>query len=543
MGSLIAAACLAAAVAAPPTTPEDAASAPGEAQVRFHGERLFAVRAAVGKLDPAARARAIEERLRGIVAAGDASTAGRLHQQARESSIDLYVGDVFVLSVLDADATPVGRTRNQLAADVAVVLERVLEREFRDRSLKGVLTALGVALLATLLLLGALWGLRRIGPPLQDRAHRSVGRLLQRLRLERYGLAARDRAGRQIAQAGQTLRWLSVASLIAVYAFVVLGLFPWTRGVAVQARDAAFGAVSSTASAIVAYLPNLLSIAVVVVVTRFLLRLARAVFNEVGRGAVTIRGFHAEWAAPTYSITRFLVLALAAVVVFPYLPGAQSPAFQGVSIFVGVLLSLGSSSAIGNVVAGVALTYMRSFSIGDRVKIAETVGDVVEKNLLVVRIRTIKNVDITIANSMVLGNHIVNYSSCARDPGLILHTSVTIGYDAPWRQVHDLLIAAARSTEGLRSDPAPFVLQTSLDDFYVSYEINAFTDRPNQMATTLSALHQAIQDRFFEAGVEILSPHYAAVRDGNAAALPPDKLPAGYEAPGFRLARTRRRGA
>ena len=206
-----------------------------------------------------------------------------------------------------------------------------------------------------------------------------------------------------------------------------------------------------------------------------------------------------------------------------------------------MLVSFGSSSAIANIVAGVVMTYMRPFQLGDRVKIADTVGDIVEKTLLVTRIRTIKNVDITVPNAMVLSSHIINYSSTAKEGGVVLHTSVTIGYDAPWRQVHELLLAAADSTRGLMKEPKPFVLQTSLDDFYVSYELNAYTDNPNVMARTYSDLHQNIQDKFNEAGVEIMSPHYRAARDGNQVAIPPENLPGDYVPPAFRLEQVERR--
>jgi small-conductance mechanosensitive channel len=220
---------------------------------------------------------------------------------------------------------------------------------------------------------------------------------------------------------------------------------------------------------------------------------------------------------------------------FPYLPGAGSDAFKGVSLFVGVLFSLGSSGAVGNIVAGVVLTYTNAFRVGDRVQIGETVGDVVERTMLVTRVRTIKNVDITIPNGTVLASQVINFTTQAADRGLILHSTVTIGYDVPWRQVHELLIAAAGATENVLAEPAPFVLQTSLDDFYVSYQINAYTELPAVMAQTYSLLHQNIQDRFNEAGVEIMSPHYGALRDGNQATIPADHLAKGYRAPTFRL--------
>jgi small-conductance mechanosensitive channel len=224
-------------------------------------------------------------------------------------------------------------------------------------------------------------------------------------------------------------------------------------------------------------------------------------------------------------------------VIFPYLPGSGTPAFQGVGVFVGLMISLGSAGAIGNLVSGIVLTYTRSFSVGDRVRIADTTGDVVGHGLLSTKIVTIKNEEITIPNGAILGNHIVNYTELAEGQGLILHTGVTIGYDVPWRTVHELLIDAARATAGVLSEPEPFVLQTGLDDFYVRYEINAYTREPRRMATIYSELHQSIQDRFFAAGVEIMSPHYSSLRDGNAVAIPPDRRPARYVPPAFRVRR------
>jgi small-conductance mechanosensitive channel len=225
----------------------------------------------------------------------------------------------------------------------------------------------------------------------------------------------------------------------------------------------------------------------------------------------------------------------ALVVAFPYLPGGKSDAFKGVSIFIGVLLSLGSGSAMGNIVSGVVLTYMRPFRVGDRVQIADTIGDIIDKSLLVTRLRTIKNVEVTIPNSAILNGQVINYSAMAQTPGLILHTTVTIGYDAPWRTVHELMSSAALATEGILSEPRPFVLQTALNDFNVSYEINAYTHRPNEMTRLYSALHANIQEKFNAAGVEIMSPNYLALRDGNTVTLPEDQRPTGYRVPSFRV--------
>lgn len=286
-------------------------------------------------------------------------------------------------------------------------------------------------------------------------------------------------------------------------------------------------------SAIIAFIPNIFYIFIIVYVFRYLLKMVHYFFSEIDNGNLKFEGFYHELALPTYGVIRVMIIIFAAIVIFPYLPGSNSPFFQGISIFMGLLLSMGSSSAIANIVAGIVLIYMRPFKIGDRVKIADTIGDVVEKNFLVTRIRTIKNADITIPNSLVLGGHIINYSSSTKDAGLILNTTVTIGYDVPWKDVHALLINAAKVTDDILQQPAPFVLQTSLDDFYVSYELNAYTDKPGKMARTYSDLHSAIQDRFNEAGVEIMSPHYGTLRDGNETTIPASYRPQGYTPPPF----------
>jgi len=225
-------------------------------------------------------------------------------------------------------------------------------------------------------------------------------------------------------------------------------------------------------------------------------------------------------AIPAYKVVRIVVIAVAAMMIYPYVPGSSSAAFKGVGLFAGALFTLGASGTANNLIGGVTLIFTDVYRVGDRIQIGEVNGDVVDVTLLITRLRTTKNEIVTLANGGMFSSKIVNYSREAKRRGLILHTTVTIGYDVPWRKVHELLIGAARSVDVIEKTPEPFVLQTSLDDFYVSYQLNAYTRTPNAMASTYSALHQAIQDAFAEAGVEIMSPHYGALRDGGAAALP-----------------------
>ena len=299
-----------------------------------------------------------------------------------------------------------------------------------------------------------------------------------------------------------------------------LSFFPGTHGF-VSSLIVGIGAILTEAGeTIMGYLPNLFALIMIVVVTRYVLKLLRFFHDGIHSKKIKIAGLHPELNQPTYQLLRFMIVALALVVAYPFLPGSDSPVFRGITIFVGFLLSLGSTSLVTNIVSGIVLTYTRGLRIGDRVKIGETIGDVLERNLLVTRIRTIKNVVVTIPNGMVLNNEIINYNAPMLEEGLILNTTVTIGYDVPWRKVHDLLIHAALATRDILMDPKPFVLQTSLDDYYVSYELNAYTHAPERMATIYSELHQNIQDWFNEAGVEIMSPRYIAYREGNEVTIP-----------------------
>jgi small-conductance mechanosensitive channel len=299
--------------------------------------------------------------------------------------------------------------------------------------------------------------------------------------------------------------------------------------------DGAMTALRTVGSAILGSLPSIAFLVVVAAIAWVAIKFVHLLFSAIESGTVILPGFYPDWAQPTYKIVRFVIIVIAAIAMFPYIPGSGSIAFRGISLFIGAVLSLGSSSAVSNVIAGVVLTYTRAFQLGDRVQIGEASGDVVDRTLLVTRIRTIKNVDVTIPNSQVLSSHVSNFTSRARHGGVILHTTVTIGYDAPWRTVHELLIGAARATPDVLADPAPFVLQTSLDDFFVSYQINASTDSPDRMAQTYSTLHQNIQDAFSRAGVEIMSPHYGALRDGNRVAIPRDDTPPADRDAAFRV--------
>lgn len=320
-----------------------------------------------------------------------------------------------------------------------------------------------------------------------------------------------------------------LASLVR-YAFMLLQLllsvpllfsiFPQTKNLAFQLFSYIWNPVKSILVGIVSYIPNLFTIFVICLAIRYLVRLFRYLAGEVQSERLKLRGFYPDWAIPTYHIIRFLLYAFMIAMIYPYLPGSNSGVFQGISVFVGLIVSLGSSTVIGNIIAGLVITYMRPFKIGDRIKLNDTTGNVIEKTPLVTRIRTPKNEVVTIPNSFVMSSHTVNFSQSAREYGLIIHSEVSIGYDVPWRKVNKLLIEAALNTPGVVDDPRPFVLSTSLNDWYPVYQVNAYIKDADKLAQIYSDLHQNIQDRFCEEGVEIMSPHYMAMRDGNASTVP-----------------------
>lgn len=507
---------------------------PAGAPVLVDGKTLFRVTERLGPFSAAERAAGVTERIAQI-ARTPLSGDVKITFAANETTTDLLVGDRVVATVSDADAASAGLPRNALAESRARVIEVAVNGARREVGLRSLLVDGLWALVTTALLVLLFYGLARITPTVLEKLESWRGTRIPAIRIQKLEILSATRVTDGLRMLVRLLRFAVSITAIVVYVPLVLSFFPWTRGLVDPLFAYIATPLESIWNAFIAYVPKAFFLVVIVVLTRYGLKLVRLFFTGIENGTITLAGFERDWATPTYDIVRFLIIAFAAVVAFPYIPGSQSDAFKGVSLFLGVLFSLSSSSAISNIIAGVILTYTKAFRLGDRVKIADAVGDVIEKSLLVTRIRTIKNVEITIPNGMVLSNHVLNYSTSARERGLILHTSVTIGYDAPWRDVHAALLAAAHATEHILESPPPFVFQTALDDFYVHYEINAFTEKASRMATTYSDLHANIQDKFNEAGIEIMSPHYGSLRDGNEVTIPASYRPKSYEAPPFRI--------
>ena len=501
--------------------------------VRLNDRTLFCITSGIGSISAPDRAGVIESRIKKI--AGDYTFDPQsIAVTESEGAYAITGGDLNLVSLRERDLEDHADLETSARAIAESIRQSIGEYRAR-RSPRTILLGAIYTALSTLALIIALMVLGRGKRYLTIKASTFTEHYVANLKIKSYQLVSPHRIHQLLAALLTAARVLATLILFYVYVPLVLSFFPWTARWAPTIINAILDPVRNLASILIAYAPNLFYIAVILAFTHYTMKFVRLFFNEIELGNLSFNSFHKEWAQPTFKLLKVIAYAIAFVMIFPYLPGSSSPAFQGLSVFLGVLVSFGSGSAIANMISGIVMTYMRPFRLGDRVRIADTMGDVVEKTFLVTRIKTIKNVEITIPNALVLGSHIVNYSTSAQQDGLILHTTVTIGYDAPWIKVHQLLKTAAARTELLDRDKEPYVLQTSLDDFYVSYELNAFTRHANRMAKIYSDLHQNIQDAFNEGGVEIMSPHYGALRDGNEVTIPADHRAPGYRSPPFKI--------
>jgi small-conductance mechanosensitive channel len=474
--------------------------------VVIDGQKLFRVRG-ISSYPAERRAQLITGRIQAIAADGSVSAESVRMIDAGDQT-RIMAADRLVMVVFDADAALEGAPRPVLAEAIMTRIREAINSYRQDRDpqvlIRHTLYALGATALLVLIIFGLRWAFGRI----RAVAERRYRARIQDVEFKSFRIIEAERLWAAFLMVLRLLWSLAILVFIFIYVEFVLNLYPWTRALAKNLLNLVLDPLRTMGSAILGSIDNILFLVILVIVVRYLLKLIHLFFVAVEQGRVTVSGFDREWAPPTYRIVRLLVIAFAVVVAYPYIPGSDSAAFKGVSIFLGVVFSLGSTSIIANMIAGYTMTYRRAFRIGDRVKIGEIVGDVTEIRISVTHVRSPKNEEIVVPNSMILNNEVVNYSALARERGLILHTTVGIGYETPWRQVEAMLLEAARRTQGLLRKPPPFVLQKSLGDFAVNYEINAYCDQPLQMMQLYSALHRNILDLFNEYGVQIMTPAY-----------------------------------
>ena len=447
-----------------------------------------------------------------------------LYMESSDIVTDLMYGNKVIASFIDQDGLWENCTRDQLAAHNRKVIVDKLKEMKDEHSL----WQLGKRILYFILVLVGQYFLFRLTiwlfKKLKVRIQKLKDTKLKPFSIQDYELLDTQKQVNLLIFLSNLLRYVIMLLQLLLTVPLLFSIFPQTKSLAYQLFSYIWVPVKSIFTSVIEYIPNLFTIFVIWYAVKYLVRFVHYLANEVKSERLKIRGFYSDWAEPTFHIIRFLLYAFMIAMIYPYLPGSKSGVFQGISVFVGLIVSLGSSTVIGNIIAGLVITYMRPFKLGDRIQLNETTGNVIEKTPLVTRIRTPKNEVVTIPNSFIMSSHTVNYSASAREYGLIIHSEVSIGYDVPWRQTHQLLIEAALNTPGVVDDPRPFVLETSLSDWYPVYQVNAYIKEADRLAQIYSDLHQNIQDRFNEAGIEIMSPHYIATRDGSESTIPKDDL-------------------
>ncbi len=483
-----------------------------EKPVMLGDKTLFYITTAAEGITLEKRAEEISERIKNIADSTRFKVDSIKTDDFKGPMTLISIGDEWIMAVLDQDAASKGKSSKQLASEYSKIIRTAIEKYRETRSLKRLIYSVLYTFIATIVFITLLILISKLKYTIKQRLEDRFKTLKKGIQIQSVELVRAEHINKLLEGILKGIHLILVLIFLYTYLHLVLGFFPLTRPIAKQVFAYVLSPLKIIGTGFIKFIPNLIFIAVLILIVGYILKALKIFFLGIKKERVKIHGFYPEWAKPTYQIISFLVIAFSVVIAFPYIPGSGSLAFKGVSVFVGVLFSLGAQSAVSNIIAGFALTYRRVFLVGDRVKIADFTGDVLETRLQVTILRTVKNEEIVVPNSMITNSHVINYSAESKEKGLILHTAVTIGYDTPWRQVHAMLLMAADKTSGLLAEPKPFVLQKSLDDFYVTYELNVYTDKPEKMAAFYSELHQNILDVFNEYGIQIMSPNYVADR-------------------------------
>lgn len=474
--------------------------------VVIDGNILFQVRG-ITSFPPEKRAAYIAGQIE-KVASNEAISTNSIQLTEKKDRVIIAAGGIHIMAVLDLDGESEGVDRVLLAEQLNKKIVGAIETWRHDRS-RPVLTQTAIHAgaatgILTFVLIMLMVIMRRINRALQKR----LSMTLQSVENKSFNLIRSAQIWRSLDLLFRLSKLMLVTGLLLAFVQYVIGIFPWTKGFAVSTLKMIRDPLAAAGAGIVDFLPDLAILVILFFVTRYLLRVLHLLFTGIKEKSITFGGFDPDWAMSTYRIVWVLTVILSVVVAYPYIPGSESDAFKGVSVFVGIVFSLGSSSVVGNLIAGYSLTYRNAFKVGDRIQVEGHVGYVEDQKSMVTRLRSMKNEEVVLPNSYLLNNNIINYTVAAKNRGLILHTTVGIGYETPWRQVDAMLKLAASRTEGLQLEPPPFVLKKALGDFAITYEINAFCTDATSIARIYSALHENILDVFNENNVQIMTPAY-----------------------------------
>ncbi len=437
--------------------------------------------------------------------------SGEIQQVETPEGILITAGGEGLFRIGSGDVNAeAGETLPALRERTVASLRVALEEERELLSVATLLRALGWTALATLLFLIIAWAVRRAMTWARSRFEGLALERFGRLQMGGFTLLTPEQLSTGVGRLVGALRLLAVLTLAYIWLTFILQQFPYTRPWGEGLGAYLFSLTGKVMEALLTSVPGLVIVVVILIGARWATALIGSFFSAVERGDVTVRMFHPDTALATRRIAVVLLWLFTVALAYPYLPGSSSAAFQGISIMAGLMLSLGPTNVVGQITSGFVILYARNFRAGDFVRIGQLEGTLLSVGLYATKLRTNKLEEVSIPNALVLATETKNYSRSGAGLGVILYTSVTIGYDAPWRQVHALLQLAAERTPGLRKEPTAFVYQTALSDFYVEYQLNAHLEKPEERVRTLAALHERIQDSFNEAGVQIMSPHYEA---------------------------------
>ncbi|MDR4493982.1 MAG: mechanosensitive ion channel family protein [Nitrospirales bacterium] len=477
------------------------------APVLLDGEILFHV-VGISAYPAELRAHQIAERIESFAADVHRSTQSLRLVEEKHSTV-VFADNQSLVAVYEVDSRLEGGVERQVVAKAYLSrIKQAVEVYREQRKPSTLLMHTLYALAATGLLAFGWWGLRWMFNSFDAAIERRYKAQIKDVTIQRIRIVRSHQLWSGFRGVFQVARVLLILLLLYVYFNFVLRLFPWTASIGKQLFTVILDPLRVMGKGFIASIPSLFFLIILVLAIRFTLKFGKLLFVNLAEGRVSFKGFDREWAWPTYRIFRTLLIVFGLVTAYPHIPGSGSDAFKGISIFLGLLISLGSTSLIGNILAGYTLVYRRAFRVGDRIKINEQVGDVMERRLLVTHLRSLKNEEVIVPNSEILNSSVINYSSLAKEKGLILHRTIGIGYETPWRQVEAMLVEAADRTPGVLKEPRPFVLQLSLGDFCVTYELNVYSDQPHEMMAQYTLLSQNILDVFNEHGVQIMTPAY-----------------------------------
>ena len=497
-------------------------------------DTLFRVYRGVGGFTTKERARAIEDKIRDLAKSFDFSKDS-LKISNDENQYIIHSNKHMVASVGLQDALWENTTPESLAQKYATLIGNSVEKHRSDVSFPTLAKGFLYAILLISVVSVIIYLINRATSWIKLKLFRKKDFLFAPLAKKNLKIFSAKKQISYLWIITDIIRWVVILLIIYLTLPVLFNFFPSTQGYTAVLIENILDPLKKIARAVIDYLPNLLTIIIIVFIFRMISKFLDFLARELENGRITINGFYKEWAKPTRQIIKVLLLVFMMITIFPYLPGAKSPVFQGISVFVGILFTFGSAGALGNIMSGLLLTYTRAFANGDYVKIGDVTGEIIERNLLVTRIRTIKNEIISVPNSTVMNSHTTNFSTDSSSKGLIIYTEFALGYDIDWEKVHEVAIKAALKIPEIKKNPKPFVFQLRLDDFYVTYQINAYIQNANRQEFIYSDLRRQLIEEFNEAGIELLSPHFMAHRGGSEPQFPKDQVPNSYKTSEFNV--------